>query len=174
MVSVISQTGDDVLANFDWHAERRDLAGIALLDRAPESEGIDLKAVRLYRLGRVRHEMQRSGVDALILSDPINIRYATGSRNMQVFCQRNAPSRYLLLTDVKSILFEFTGCLHLGEGFETIDEVRPSETASFVAAGPGIVAREKAWAAEMARVITVQSTSLLSLAGKVSGGALSA
>jgi hypothetical protein len=38
------------MANFDWHAERSDLAGIALLDRAPESEGIDLKAVRLYRL----------------------------------------------------------------------------------------------------------------------------
>ena len=141
------------MANFDWHAERSDLAGIALLDRAPESEGIDLKAVRLYRLARVREQMQRYEVDALILSDPINIRYATGARNMQVFCQRNAPSRYLLLTANKSILFEFTGCLHLGQGFETIDEVRPSKTASFVAAGPEIHAREKAWAKEMADLI---------------------
>ena len=141
------------MANFDWHAERSDLAGIALLDRAPESEGIDLKAVRLYRLGRVREQMQQYGVDAVILSDPINIRYATGARNMQVFCQRNAPSRYLLLTASKSILFEFTGCLHLGQGFETIDEVRPSKTASFVAAGPEIYARERAWATEMADLI---------------------
>lgn len=141
------------MANFDWHAERSDLAGIALLDRAPESEGIDLKAVRVYRLSRVREQMQKFGVDAVILSDPINIRYATGARNMQVFCQRNAPSRYLLLTANKSILFEFTGCLHLGEGFETIDEVRPSKTASFVAAGPEIHAREKAWAKEMADLI---------------------
>ncbi|MEX1235471.1 MAG: Xaa-Pro peptidase family protein [Roseovarius sp.] len=142
------------MANFDWHAERSDLTGIALLDRAPESEGIDLKSVRLYRLGRVRREMERYGVDALILSDPINIRYATGARNMQVFCQRNAPSRYLLLTAGKSILFEFTGCLHLGEGYETIDEVRPSKTASFVAAGPDIALREKAWASEMTDLIT--------------------
>jgi len=141
------------MANFDWHAERSDLAGIALLDRAPESEGINLKSVRLYRLGRVREQMKRYGVDAVILSDPINIRYATGARNMQVFCQRNAPSRYLVLTDQKSILFEFTGCLHLGEGYETIDEVRPSKTASFVAAGPEIHAREQAWAAEMADLI---------------------
>ena len=66
------------MANFDWHAERSDLAGIALLDRAPESEGIDLKAVRQYRLARVREQMQRYDVDAVILSDPINIRYATG------------------------------------------------------------------------------------------------
>lgn len=141
------------MANFDWHAERSDLAGIALLDRAPESEGIDLRAVRLYRLGRVRAQMKRYDVDALILSDPINIRYATGARNMQVFCQRNAPSRYLLLTAETSILFEFTGCLHLGQGYETIDEVRPSKTASFVAAGPQIHAREKAWAQEMADLI---------------------
>lgn len=141
------------MANFDWHAERSDLAGVVLLDRAPESEGIDLSAVRLYRLGRVREQMKLLGVDAVVLSDPINIRYATGARNMQVFCQRNAPSRYLLLTAHKSILFEFTGCLHLGHGFETIDEVRPSKTASFVAAGPEIVVREKAWATEMAGLI---------------------
>ncbi|MGV2976593.1 M24 family metallopeptidase [Roseibium alexandrii] len=141
------------MANFDWHAERSDLDGIALLDRAPEGEGIDLKAVRLYRLGRVREQMANFGVDAVILSDPINIRYATGARNMQVFCQRNAPSRYLVLTAAQSILFEFTGCLHLGQGLETIDEVRPAKTASFVAAGPGIQVREKAWAAEMADLI---------------------
>ncbi len=141
------------MANFDWHAERSDLDGIALLDRTPEGEGIDLKAVRLYRLGRVREQMAHFGVDAVILSDPINIRYTTGARNMQVFCQRNAPSRYLLLTAARSILFEFTGCLHLGQGLETIDEVRPAKTASFVATGPGIQAREKAWAIEMADLV---------------------
>ena len=113
------------MANFDWHAERSDLSGIALLDRAPESEGIDLKQVRMYRQARVREQMARYGVDAVILSDPINIRYATGTRNMQVFSQRNAPSRYLLLTPARSILFEFTGCLHLADGYETVDEVRP-------------------------------------------------
>ena len=142
------------MANFDWHAERSDLSGIVLLDRAPESEGIDLKAVRAYRLGRVRAEMAKRDIAAVILSDPINIRYATGTRNMQVFSMRNAPSRYLLLTAEKSILFEFTGCLHLADGFETVDEVRPARTASFLAAGPAIAEREKVWAAEMADLIT--------------------
>lgn len=141
------------MANLDWHAERSGLSGIALLDRAPESEGIDLERVRRYRQARVREQMVRYGVDALILSDPINIRYATGTRNMQVFSQRNAPSRYLLLTAARSILFEFTGCLHLAEGYQTVDEVRPARTASFVAAGPGIAERERAWAAEMSDLI---------------------
>ncbi len=141
------------MANYDWHAQRSDLPDIALLDRAPESEGIDLKAVRQYRLARVRAEMARYGVDVIILSDPVNIRYATGTRNMQVFCQRNAPSRYLLLTDSRSILFEFTGCLHLADGYETVDEVLPSQTASFVASGSKIAKRERAWAVEMTDMI---------------------
>ena len=81
------------MANFDWHSERSDLSGIVLLDRAPESEGIDLKGVRAYRLGRVRAEMAKRDIAAVILSDPINIRYATGTRNMQVFSMRNAPSQ---------------------------------------------------------------------------------
>ncbi|MGR3363487.1 MAG: M24 family metallopeptidase [Maritimibacter harenae] len=141
------------MPNFDWHAERSDLSGIALLDRAPESEGIDLRAVRLYRLGRVRAEMARRDIGAVILSDPVNIRYATGTRNMQVFSMRNQAARYLLLTADRSILFEFTGCLFLADGFETVDEVRPGKTASFVAAGPHIAARERAWAAEMGDLI---------------------
>lgn len=142
------------MANLDWHAERSDLSGLALLDRAPESEGIDLRAVRTYRQARVRDEMARYGVDAVILSDPINIRYATGTRNMQVFSQRNAPSRYLLMTASRSVLFEFTGCLHLANGFETVDEVLPATTASFVAAGPDIAQRERDWAADMAERIS--------------------
>lgn len=142
------------MGNFDWHAERTDLSNIALLDHAPESKGIDLKTVRLYRLGRVRSEMQKYDIDALILSDPVNIRYATGTRNMQVFSMRNAPARYLLLNANRSIIFEFTGCLHLAKGYETVDEVRASKTASFAAAGPEIDNREKSWAKEMAEMLT--------------------
>ena len=136
------------MADLDWHAGRGDLSGLALLDRAPESDGIDLRAVRQYRQARVRSEMVRRGIDVVILSDPVNIRYATGTRNMQVFSQRNAPARYLLMTAQRSILFEFTGCLHLALGYETLDEVRPATTASFVAAGPRIAERERRWAAE--------------------------
>jgi Xaa-Pro dipeptidase len=142
------------MSTLDWHAQRSDLSWLTLLDKSPESEGIDLAAVRLYRQVRVRAEMQARGIDAVLLSDPINIRYATGTRNMQVFSMRNAPSRYLLMTAHKSILFEFTGCEHLGQGFETVDEVRVAKTASYCAAGPDIHVREKQWAAEMNDLIT--------------------
>ncbi len=134
----------------DWHRER---SWARLLDTAPESAGIDLVAVRRHRLGRVRDEMARTSMAAVILTDPVNIRYATGTRNMQVFTARNTPSRYLLLTADHSILYEFTGCSHLADGFETVDEVRPARTASFVAAGPGIAEAERRWAQEMASTV---------------------
>lgn len=98
--------------------------------------------------------MKKRNIGALILSDPVNIRYTTGTRNMQVFSSRNTPSRYLLVTQHRTILYEFTGCLHLADGYETVDEVRPAVTASFVAAGSNIAARECAWAAEMFSTIT--------------------
>jgi len=141
------------MTELDWHQER---VWPNVLEAAPESVGIDLAGVRRYRLGRVREQMQAHDVAALILSDPVNIRYATGTRNMQVFTARNAPSRYLLLTEDRSILYEFTGCEHLANGFDTVDEVRASMTASFVAAGNDIAERERAWASEMAAEIAAQ------------------
>ncbi len=137
----------------DWNEGSIVPSDLELLDAAPESVGIDLGAVRRYRQARVRSEMERSGIDAVILSDAVNIRYATGTRNMQIFSSRNAPARYLLLTQGRSVLFEFTGCEHLADGFDTVDEVRPARTASFCAAGPDIARREIEWATEIAALL---------------------
>ena len=49
------------MAEFDWHAERGDLDGLALLDRTSEDAGIDLVAVRAWRQGRVRRKWPRAG-----------------------------------------------------------------------------------------------------------------
>jgi Xaa-Pro aminopeptidase len=139
--------------NLDWHAERADLLALRLLDRDPSAEEIDLEAVRRYRLERVRAEMAARDIAACLLLDPVNIRYATGARNMQVYHARH-PSRYALIpVEGPVLLFEFAGCMHLADGLETIDEVRPALTASFVAAGPGIAERERRWASETAAVI---------------------
>lgn len=142
------------MALIDWHAERSSSPRLDIVQG--DGDAIDLEAVRRYRLGRVREQMRHFKVSALILSDPVNIRYATGARNMQVFSARNAPARYCLITTERVILFEFTGCEHLAAGLETIDEVRPARTASFVAAGPDIAAREKSWAREMADLIATE------------------
>ncbi|MGF1561659.1 MAG: M24 family metallopeptidase [Geminicoccaceae bacterium] len=137
----------------DWHAERADLQDLVTLDSDELDAPIDLPAVRGYRLKRVREQMRAYDIAACILFDPVNIRYASGARNMQIFSARN-PARYLLVTqDGPVILYEFTGCMHLADGLETIQNVRPAITASFVAAGDAIGARERAWADEMAATL---------------------
>lgn len=138
------------MAKLDWHAARSALADLALLDRDPGADEIDIRAVRGYRLARLRAEMARRGIAACILSDPVNIRYASGTRNMQVFTARNQPSRYLIVSADEAVLYEFTGCMHLASGIETLTDVRPAITASFVAAGERIAEREKHWARKTA------------------------
>jgi hypothetical protein len=99
----------------DWHGDRSGLCGLTLLDQLETDEPIDLAAVRAYRLSRVRAQMEERSVDACILLDPVNIRYATGARNMQVFHARN-PARYLFIPQSGPvILYEFTGCAHLAD-----------------------------------------------------------
>jgi Xaa-Pro dipeptidase len=137
----------------DWHGDRSDLPALTLLDQLEVDEPIDLAAVRAYRLGRVRAQMAARSLDACILLDPVNIRYVTGARNMQVFHARN-PARYLFVPAAGPVvLYEFTGCAHLAEGLETIDEIRPATTASYAAAGDTIAAVEAAWAEQVAALI---------------------
>jgi Xaa-Pro dipeptidase len=137
----------------DWHGDRSDLPDLALLDQLEADEPIDLAAVRAYRLGRVRAQMESYSLDACVLVDPVNIRYATGARNMQVFHARN-PARYLFVPlSGPVVLYEFTGCAHLAEGLETIDEIRPAITASYAAAGDTIQDVEAAWARQVAALV---------------------
>jgi Xaa-Pro dipeptidase len=139
--------------NLDWHADRSDLPGLAPFDQLEVAEPIDLVAVRSYRLGRVREQMAAHSLDACVLLDPVNIRYATGARNMQVFHSRN-PARYLFVPlSGPVILHEFVGCAHLAEGLETIDDIRPAITASYVASGAAIATVERAWAKQVAALV---------------------
>ena len=116
---------------------------------------VDLDEVYRYRQNRLRGEMAVRNIDAVILTDAVNIRYATGSRNMQVFTSRNPASRYAFIPiEGPVIMFEFTGASHLSEGLATVQEVRPARTASFVAAGSDIAAVEDAWVADMTALIS--------------------
>lgn len=109
-----------------------------------------LSAVRRARLARVKAEMAVRDIGAVVLVDPVNIRYATDTRNMQIFSARN-PARYVFIAaDGPVVLFEFAGCEHLGSGVETVDEVRVATTASYVAAADGATEAAKKWAAEIA------------------------
>ena len=113
----------------------------------------DETALRLGRLARLRAEMARLDFAAVVLTDPHNVRYATGARNMMPFLLRN-PARYVFLPlEGPVVLFEFAGCEHMERGNRTIDEIRVSTTVSYVACGPLLDDTARVWAGEIAALM---------------------
>jgi Xaa-Pro aminopeptidase len=114
---------------------------------------IDEKAIRQYRLQRVRSALKRSDLAGLVLLDPVNIRYATGSRNMQVWTMHN-PCRYAFIaTEGPVVLFELGSAKHLAKGLETIDEIRPAWAWDYMIVGERNAEMADNWAAEIADLI---------------------
>ncbi len=108
---------------------------------------------RAYRLGRFRAQMAKHDVAALLLYDPINIRYAFDSSNMQVWTTHN-PMRYaMILADGPAILWEFKGCEHLNDGLPGIDELRTSISWMFMATGDKAGGNVDKWADELADLV---------------------
>ena len=75
--------------------------------------------------------MERLDVPWLLTTDPINISYATGVRNMNVFSMMGAVRFLLVGADGAVVLWEFDGSEHLAESSSVVEDVRtaPGVTA---------------------------------------------
>src|SRR5579885_1747035 len=124
--------------------------GLGLADHSAQP---DMARLRAYRMGRFQAELRRLDYGGAVLFDPINIRYATGSRNMAVWTLHNAGRYAFVPTEGPVVLFEFHGCAHLSAGLESIAEIRPAKAWYFYAAGPLVEKRASQWAAEIADLV---------------------
>ena len=112
-----------------------------------------LDGARSYRLNRFRELMAHHDVAGLLLYDPINIRYAFDSSNMQVWTGHN-PVRYaMILAGGPAILWEFKGCEHLNDGLPGIDEIRTAVSWMFMSKGDKAKAGVETWADEIADLL---------------------
>ena len=112
-----------------------------------------LVKARQYRLSRIRQQLLLHDCAAILLYDPCNIRYALDVSNMQVWTAHNAIRYALIFADGPAIMFEFKGCHHLCDGFETIDEVRNSIAWIYMSVGDRIDERVSQWGAEIADLV---------------------
>ena len=107
------------------------------------------EAARRYRLQRVREQLIVAGCDAILLYDPVNIRYATDTTNMQVWTMHN-PARYaVVFAEGPALLWEFHNCAHLHSGNPLVDEIRQAINWSYFACGNRAAERAGAWADEL-------------------------
>ncbi len=84
----------------------------------------DMPALRAYRLSRLQEQIQAHDCAGMLLFDPINIRYATDSSNMQVWTTHNAARACFVPPSGEMILFDFHNCEHLSQHLPLVAEVR--------------------------------------------------
>jgi Xaa-Pro aminopeptidase len=129
-------------------ASVREVAPLGL-DIERRLNALDQPKMRRQRLEKLRAELARRDYAAALLSDPINIRYATGARNMAVWTL-HAPGRYLFVpVDGPVVLFEFAASKHVSAGLETIDEIRTSTPWFYFLSGPRTPEKTVLWAKEI-------------------------
>jgi len=112
---------------------------------------IDEPRLHAYRLSRIQDELKRRDLGALITYDPVNTRYATGIRNMQVWAFHSVIRMGFIPAEGAAVVLEYGGSEHLADGLDTIAEVRPSIPLHF---GPGLTPKQaveklKRWIAEI-------------------------
>lgn len=116
---------DHLDADFVWEPGSETGPGTWITDTEPES--VDGRALRAGRLQRLRAMMREKDYGALVLFDPYNQRYATGSRNMFGYFLRNSTRYFFVPVEGPIVLFEYPQSYHVSTCLETVDEARPSQ-----------------------------------------------
>ena len=110
---------------------------------------IDFDKLRSYRLDRVRKELEKNNLEACILFDPVNVRYALDTLNMSVYNMHNLTRYCFVPVNGPVILYEYFNCEKLSEGLNLIDEIRPAITWDYFSNGDQSEAQLKKWINEV-------------------------
>lgn len=113
----------------------------------------NLDQMQQYRLDRICSLLKQQDLAGILLYDPINIRYATGTTNMQVWVLHNAGRYTYVSADGKIILWEFDHCDFLADHAKTITEIRPCISWFYFCAGTRIDEQAQKWAHEIYDVV---------------------
>ena len=92
--------------------------------KAAGIEAPDMPALREYRLLRLQAQIRKHDCAGLLLFDPLNIRYATDTTNMQLWIAHNAARACFVPPEGKVILWDFHNCEHLSAHLPLVGEVR--------------------------------------------------
>jgi Xaa-Pro aminopeptidase len=125
-------------------AEEWTNAGLPLPDRP---------VIRRYRIERVREQLRHNNVDAILLYDPLNIRYATDTTNMSLWTTHNQVRYCFIPVEGPVILFEFSHGEFLDTHSEVVDEIRPCTSFLYFYTGSRSEEIAKKWATEIIQLL---------------------
>ncbi|MBA3505128.1 MAG: aminopeptidase P family protein, partial [Betaproteobacteria bacterium] len=112
-----------------------------------------LKKARAYRKQRLVEKLREHDCAAILLYDPVNIRYALDISNMQLWTTHNAANYAVVGADGYAIAFEFGKSEHVAQGLETVDEVRTAMSWFYFSAGTRLLERLEKCADENAAIV---------------------
>ena len=110
---------------------------------------INFKKLRSYRLDRVKKELEKNNLEACILFDPVNIRYALDTVNMSVYNMHNLTRYCFVPVYGPTILYEYFNCEVLSKDLNLIDEIRPAITWDYFSNGDQANLQLKKWINEI-------------------------
>lgn len=113
----------------------------------------DLQAMNHYRLERICHYLNQHDYAGILLYDPINVRYATGTTNMQVWLLHNAGRYAYVSAQGQVVLWEFDNCDFLSDHSPTVQCVLPSIPWFYFCAGTRIHEQTEKWAHDVHEII---------------------
>ncbi len=120
-----------------------------MADGPPRLGSVDEAAIRTHRAARIRQELRRRDRAAVLTVDPVNLRYATGTRNMQVWTMHNIVRYALVFAHGPTVLFDLATGRHLSAGLESVSDVRPSIPFDYMLVADNAEAMARRWAAQI-------------------------
>ena len=96
----------------------------------------DLQAMRQFRWQRMTNQIQKRELAGLLMFDPLNIRYATDSTDMQLWNAHNPFRACLLLANGHMVLWEYGGLDMLSAFNPLVKEVRRGSSFFYFTTGP--------------------------------------
>ena len=110
---------------------------------------INFDKLRSYRLDRVKKELEKNNLEACILFDPVNVRYALDTTNMSIYNMHNLTRYCFIPVNGPIILYEYFNCEGLSSHLNLINEVRPAITWDYFSNGDQANLQLKKWINEI-------------------------
>jgi Xaa-Pro aminopeptidase len=119
-------------------ADRVEIGPTLLAFREWEQAGLtmpNLEAMRAYRLNRLTQLIVENDLGGLLMFDPLNIRYATDSTNMQLWNAHNPFRAVLVCADGYMVIWDYKNAPFLSEFNPLVRERRSGASMFYFATG---------------------------------------
>ena len=117
----------------------------------------NLESMRQYRLNRIIEGLAKRDLDAVLLFDPLNIRYASDTTNMQVWNTHNPFRACLVCADGYMVVYEYKNAPFLCAFNPLVREVRSGASMFYFTKGDRTQDAAKKFVADVEDVLTARA-----------------